>query len=147
MSRSVKSLSARPVVRGKNVLGEGPLWIVSARRLIWTDILSKCLYTLEPDTGELLQHELASYVACAGETESGNVVAASGLGWLLFHCGLKEHEIIAEVPFDAASVRFNDGKIGPEGAFWVGTMDLNARDPIGALYRMAATRAGSLKVR
>jgi sugar lactone lactonase YvrE len=52
--------------------------------------------------------------------------------------GPADREIIAEIPFDAASVRFNDGKIGPDGAFWVGTMDLNARDPIGALYRPAA---------
>jgi sugar lactone lactonase YvrE len=140
MSSSFRSLKAEPLVRGNNVLGEGPLWNISARRLLWTDILSKCLFSLNPDTGELRRHELASYVACTGETKSGDVIAASGLGWLLFRGGLNAHDIIAEVPFDAASVRFNDGKIGPDGAFWVGTMDLNARDPIGALYRLAATR-------
>jgi sugar lactone lactonase YvrE len=143
MSCSVASLPAQPLVRRKNVLGEGPLWFVSGRRLLWTDILSKCLYSLNPDTGELGRHELASYVACMGETEAGDVIAASGLGWLLLHNDLADHEIIAEVPFDAASVRFNDGKIGPDGAFWVGTMDLNARDPIGTLFRMTATRTGN----
>jgi sugar lactone lactonase YvrE len=142
MSCSVKSLAAQPLVRGKNVLGEGPLWIVSARRLLWTDILSKCLYSLDPATGELLRHELASYIACTGEIVSGDVIAASGLGWLLLHSDLADHNIIAEVPFDAASVRFNDGKIGPDGAFWVGTMDLNTRDPIGVLYRLVADRSG-----
>ena len=142
MSSSIRSFRAEPLVRGNNILGEGPLWDVTARRLLWTDILSKCLYSLDPDTGELLQQELASYVACMGETESGDVIAASGLGWLLFHGGLEEHEIIAEIPFDAASVRFNDGKIGPDGAFWVGTMDLNARDPIGVLYRLGVNPSG-----
>jgi sugar lactone lactonase YvrE len=82
-------------------------------------------------------------VACAGESESGEIIAASGLGWLLFRSGLAAHETIAEIPFDTASVRFNDGKIGPDGAFWVGTMDLNARDPIGALYRLTAVCSGN----
>ena len=142
MRASIRLLAAKVLARGKNILGEGPLWSVSVRRLIWTDILAKCLYSLDPATGEVLRHELASYVACTGETEAGEIVAASGLGWLLFHSGLTDHEIIAEIPFDAASVRFNDGKIGPDGRFWVGTMDLKARDPIGALYRLVAACTG-----
>jgi sugar lactone lactonase YvrE len=143
MSASSRLLAAEPLVRGKNILGEGPLWVVSSGRLLWTDILAKCLYSLDPDTGEPLRHELASYVACMGETEFGEIIAASGLGWLLFHGVLSEHETIAGIPFDAASVRFNDGKIGPDGAFWVGTMDLNGRDFIGALYRLAAGCTGN----
>jgi len=80
---------------------------------------------------------MTSYVACAGESEAGGVIAAGGLGLLLFQHDLKEYETLAGIPYDAASVRFNDGKVGPDGAFWVGTMDLNARDPIGVLYRLS----------
>ncbi len=38
--------------------------------------------------------------------------------------------------------RFNDGKIGPDGAFWVGTMDdRTPRQPTGSLYRVTADGA------
>ncbi|MBN8897371.1 MAG: SMP-30/gluconolactonase/LRE family protein, partial [Rhodospirillales bacterium] len=35
--------------------------------------------------------------------------------------------------------RLNDGKVGPDGAFWVGSIDERSpRQPIGALYRVTA---------
>jgi D-xylonolactonase len=139
-----RSLKAEPLLRCGNTLGEGPLWVPRARRLIWTDILERCLYSLDPRTGRQVRHELSSYVACMGECDSGELIAAGGLGWLLlgFEQGVARAQPIAGVPFDAASVRFNDGKIGSDGAFWAGTMDLNARQPIGALYRLAAGPPG-----
>ena len=40
---------------------------------------------------------------------------------------------------EPATNRLNDGKVGPDGAFWVGSMDENSpRQPIGALYRVTA---------
>jgi sugar lactone lactonase YvrE len=40
-----------------------------------------------------------------------------------------------------SDTRLNDGKVGPDGAFWVGTMDDRERpdkEPIGSLYRVTA---------
>jgi len=85
-----------------------------------------------------LRRSFATYVACMGETDAGDLIVAGGLGWLVFRNRFDSHELVGAVPFDAAAVRFNDGKIGPDGAFWAGTMDLNAREPIGALYRLTA---------
>ncbi len=45
-----------------------------------------------------------------------------------------------------ANTRLNDGKVGPDGAFWVGTIDQRPRpvaDPMGALYRV--TPAGKVE--
>ena len=40
---------------------------------------------------------------------------------------------------EPATNRLNDGKVGPDGAFWVGSMDENTpRQPTGALYRVTA---------
>ena len=37
-------------------------------------------------------------------------------------------------------MRFNDGKVGPDGAFWVGSMDERPnKEPIACLYRVDAT--------
>jgi sugar lactone lactonase YvrE len=48
-----------------------------------------------------------------------------------------------------AETRLNDGKVGPDGAFWVGTMDdrgLPTREPLGALYRIAGDGTVERKV-
>jgi sugar lactone lactonase YvrE len=34
-------------------------------------------------------------------------------------------------------LRMNDGKCSPDGAFWAGTMHVDATGPVGVLYRMA----------
>ena len=40
---------------------------------------------------------------------------------------------------EPATSRLNDGKVGPDGAFWVGSMDGNTpRQPIAGLYRVTA---------
>lgn len=46
---------------------------------------------------------------------------------------------LADVEKDVAETRLNDGKTGPDGAFWVGTFDDRPeKKPIGALYRVTA---------
>ena len=147
MSDKTQSLKAEPVVRCENTIGEGPLWMHSSRRLIWTDIFKKNLYSLDPKTGQTLCREQQSYIACCGETGSGRLIAAGGRGWVLLDEDLCAAQPFEGVPFDDKNVRFNDGKIGPDRAFWVGTMDLKATDPIASLYRLAAlegTTAASL---
>ena len=47
--------------------------------------------------------------------------------------------------------RLNDGKVGPDGAFWVGSMDnrgtpANQRKPLGSLYRVAGSGRVAKKV-
>jgi sugar lactone lactonase YvrE len=135
------ALSAHPVVRGQDVLGEGPLWVRSTGRLLWSDIMGRRLHALEPDTGRVESHGFPFYVACMGETDAACLVAASALGWLEFRRGFEDPTVLSPPPFDGAAVRFNDGKIGPDRAFWAGCMDLNGREPIAALYRLSSAGA------
>jgi len=44
---------------------------------------------------------------------------------------------LADIPDEPASNRLNDGKVGPDGAFWVGSMDDRPqKEEIGSLYRV-----------
>ena len=45
---------------------------------------------------------------------------------------------LAVIEPDRPRTRLNDGKVGPDGAFWVGTMDDSGspREPLGTLYRV-----------
>ena len=59
----------------------------------------------------------------------------------LFDPDTEAFEELATIEKDNDGTRLNDGKVGPDGAFWVGTMDargLAQREPIGALYRVDA---------
>jgi sugar lactone lactonase YvrE len=45
--------------------------------------------------------------------------------------------LLATLTDEPATNRLNDGKVGPDGAFWVGTMDMSKpRRPVGSLYRL-----------
>jgi sugar lactone lactonase YvrE len=45
-------------------------------------------------------------------------------------------DLIAEVEIDDATMRMNDGKVGPDGGFWAGTMSVDEKPGVGRLYRL-----------
>ena len=60
-----------PLVIGRNIIGEGPLWHIKSRKLYWTDIMHNRLYCIDPAGGVSGDWELPCYTACMGETGSG----------------------------------------------------------------------------
>jgi sugar lactone lactonase YvrE len=56
---------------------------------------------------------------------------------VLFDPETGRSEALARVEHAVPQMRFNDGKVGPDGAFWVGSMDDRAtKEPIAKLYRI-----------
>ena len=83
-----------------------------------------------------------SEVGSLGLAESGRIVVALRSEVGLFDPESGIFERIAEIEADNPDTRLNDGKVGPDGAFWVGTMDdrkVSRRDPLGSLYRVVAS--------
>ncbi len=80
-----------------------------------------------------------SEVGSFGLTESGKLVVA-----LRHAVGIVDREDgsfreLAVIEGDRTDTRLNDGKVGPDGAFWVGSMENSGRsdaEPIAALYRV-----------
>ena len=59
-------------------------------------------------------------------------------------------EIVAIETRFGKDTRLNDGKVGPDGAFWVGSMDDRAvpvKEPLGTLYRVTADGKVEAKVK
>ena len=91
------------------------------------------------DTGARESWDFPDVVGSFGLCRSGRLVVAQRHHVVLFD--LLSGAItdltpkIAEPPTN----RLNDGKVGPDGAFWVGSMDENSpRQKIAALYRVTA---------
>ena len=63
----------------------------------------------------------------------------AGFAWMLVESGSRcvRIEPVAEIREDHPTNRFNDGKLGPDGAFYAGTMDDEERVMSGALYRLS----------
>jgi sugar lactone lactonase YvrE len=132
------------VVDGRNIVGEGPTWDDRRNCLWWTDIMSKLLFRLEWPSRTLTTFSMPRRVGSLGLCESGRLILGFEDGVFLHEPGTDQFEHIASIEPEIAMNRLNDGKVGPDGAFWVGSMDERSpRHPTAALYRV--TMAGAEK--
>ncbi len=61
-------------------------------------------------------------LGCVAEVEDGRLLAALSAGLFFFDFDTKQVEPLAHPEKGRAGVRYNDGKVGPDGAFYVGGM-------------------------
>ena len=112
------------------VLGEGPIWDNGRQELRWVDIKSRKIYAKSLDGKDLSILSTIKMPSALGLCDSGSIVVAH------------QDEIVHLESFDRilCSIgereynRTNDGKIGPDGRFWFGTMDDNEELDSGCLY-------------
>ncbi|RCK41090.1 SMP-30/gluconolactonase/LRE family protein [Thalassospira xiamenensis] len=133
-------------------LGECPNWDGDNNRLYWADIIGQKIHALDIETGQRHSWSFESEVGCFGLTDQGRLVVALKSDIILFDPKTGVHEKLAAVEGDNDMSRTNDGKIGPDGAFWVGTMDQNAdKQPVASLYRVTGSgevehKVGGIKI-
>jgi sugar lactone lactonase YvrE len=122
-------------------LGEGPVWDAGNTRLLVADILGCAIHAFAPDGARLGTWLFASEVGSFGLCRSGRWIVALRHQVVLFDPRTGAQETIA-APALPAPTRFNDGKVAPDGSFWVGTMDdRTPRTAIGALFRIGPDRS------
>lgn len=120
-------------------LGESPLWDERRDLLFFVDILAPAIHAIRLDGSGLRSWPMPAVVGSIGLTLSGRLIVALKHDLALFDPESGALAPFARLPPDEPDrTRLNDGKVGPDGAFWVGTMDdMPERQPIGALYRVA----------
>lgn len=123
-------------------LGEGPVYDDRTDGLFQCDISGQAVHRFDLRTGAHRKWSFPSEVGSIGLAESGRVVVALRHVVGLFNTSDETFTAIAEIETARGTdTRLNDGKVGPDGAFWVGSMDERSRpidDPLGALYRVTA---------
>jgi sugar lactone lactonase YvrE len=120
-------------------VAESPVWDAKARRLLFCDINGKRINALSTDTGARETWDFPEVVGSFGLCRSGRLVVAQRHHVVLFDpkTGVLT-DLTAKVE-EPPTNRLNDGKVGPDGAFWVGSMDENSpRQKVAALYRVTA---------
>jgi sugar lactone lactonase YvrE len=128
----------RCVLDAKAGIGESPVWSAEEQALYWVDILAPALYRFDPATGRSQSWWMPESIGAMGLREGGGAVVALRNGLHLLDLASGALSFLVPDPEDEEpDTRFNDGKVSPEGRFWVGTMDdaQHAR-PLAGLYRL-----------
>jgi len=125
-------------------LGESPVYDDRRGALWYCDIVRRLLIQYATDDKTTRSWSFGSEIGSLGLARSGRVVVALRHEVGLFDPESGDFRRLAEIEPGRAETRTNDGKVGPDGAFWVGTMDdrdVPVKEPIGTLYRVTMSGA------
>lgn len=118
-------------------VGESPVWDASTRRLLFCDIPGKRINLLSVDDGQRTSWDFPEVVGSFGLCLSGRLVVALRHHVVLYDPRSGDIENLTDPVAEPPTNRFNDGKVGPDGCFWVGSMDERPqREKRGVLYRV-----------
>lgn len=121
----------------KAEVAESPVWD-AVRGVLWLcDIPGRRILVFSPGEGLRAEYRFPEVVPSLGLCRSGRLLVAQQRSVLLFDPESGARELLAELPDEPETSRLNDGKVGPDGCFWVASMsDLPEKAPVGALYRI-----------
>lgn len=117
------------ILDAKAILGEGPAWDSKTQTLYWLDILQKRIYA-----GARILTQLDDLIGCLAPCKNGNLILGKRLSFADLEPDSGQITVLASLDSENPANRFNDGKCDPAGRFLAGTMDMNEKDPNGALY-------------
>ncbi|MDD9910020.1 MAG: SMP-30/gluconolactonase/LRE family protein [Ahrensia sp.] len=116
-------------------LGEGPLWHPLRQQLFWFDIVAGTLYGANQHGGQKSSWKFGEAASAAGWVDVDTLIVATASGLQRFSISSGSWETLAPMEADNKLTRSNDGRIGPDGSFWIGTMGYNLEPRAGAYYR------------
>jgi sugar lactone lactonase YvrE len=126
-------------VKGRDLLGECPLWVDRTATLGWVDILAPSLKCFD---GSLKTYPLPEAMGSFAFREKDGLLAAMKSGIYFFDPSDLSRQVVAQPEKEIVANRFNDGRCDRAGRFWSGTMvEEPPRGPSGALYRISSGRA------
>ncbi|WP_316858686.1 SMP-30/gluconolactonase/LRE family protein [uncultured Cohaesibacter sp.] len=134
----------RPVTDVVCELGESPVWDERRAELFWCDIPAGKIWRHAPSTGQTSCMQFDDTIGCLGLCESGRLIVACGMDVLIVDPDGGDITPVHKLEKPDFPCRLNDGRVGPDGAFWVGTLhEVGFEDmkPIAALWRFTADRA------
>lgn len=118
-------------------VGESPTWDDRTGDLWLVDILAPAAICLRAD-GKTDRYEMPADIGCLGLCENGQVVVGLRTGVHILDPETGNLEFLCNPDGGRPYSRLNDGKIGPDGHFWVGTRDETVPQTGNArLYRVA----------
>ncbi|WP_439597448.1 SMP-30/gluconolactonase/LRE family protein [Falsiroseomonas sp.] len=118
-------------------VGESPVWD-AARGLLWmVDILAPCVIRFDPATGVTRRIPVPEVCGSLALCRSGALLVAQRASLVRLDPATGAITPFATLAEEPGENRLNDGKVGPDGCFWVGSMDDRPeKHPTGLLWRI-----------
>jgi sugar lactone lactonase YvrE len=129
-------MKAEVVLEAGATLGEGPLWCPREQALYWVDSLAPAIHRFVPVSGAIASWEMPATIGSIVLRQGGGALAALADGYAFVDLESGAVTALGDPEAETAATRFNDGKCDRRGRFWAGTMDIDQRAPLGALYRL-----------
>lgn len=107
------------------------MWDEKTETMWWVDIKAQTIHQVTHGTHT--QYALSIRPSAIGLTNTEQLIVAGDNGIYLYNPETDELTLLLTIP-EPTSNRTNDGKVGPDGAFWFGTMDDAEEKVSGALY-------------
>ena len=107
-----------------NMVGESPVWCTKRQRLQWVDICGKTIHAFTPANGHFETWTTPDWVTAIGLRADGGAVVAFRRTVTMWNFGGPFIHLATPEP-DLPDNRLNEGAVGPDGAFWIGTMQNN----------------------
>lgn len=127
----------KPLGSHRCLLGESPLWHPVEQALYAVDIPGRQVLRWREGAGAPDVWPQEAEPGCIAARACGGLLVARRDGLWALDTVTGEQQLIAPPPYDAARLRFNDGKVDPAGRLWIGSIS-DAREPEAALYRLDA---------
>jgi len=128
-------LDFKPIPDTICTVAESPVWDAVNQALLWCDIPKGQIFELNWQSGTRRSWTLPGPVGSFGLAQGQHLIIACQHDILFLNRDTGGITHFATIP--ETGTRLNDGKTGPDGAFWVGSMDdTPAKQPVAALYRV-----------
>lgn len=127
----------RLITQQHNQTGESPVWCDRQSALFWVDIPNGSIYRWFATSGVVCSWRIPGPIGAIALTKTGHILAATKSGFVLLDTELGTAAPFGDLPTLAVFQRYNDGKVGPDGAFWVGGADERIeKEPCCSLFRL-----------
>jgi sugar lactone lactonase YvrE len=128
-----------------STLAESPVWDERRQVLFWCDILGKTVRCAGLEPGVYQEWPFPRTVSSLGLCQNGELIVACGMDIVILDPDSGKTRLLHSIPApQGIPCRLNDGRIGPDRAFWVGTMHnvpLSDMEPHGELWRITEKSA------
>ncbi|MFI7483554.1 SMP-30/gluconolactonase/LRE family protein [Kocuria sp. M1R5S2] len=129
----VRRLRAERITDAVTYHGEGPCWSESWGGLRWVDMLAGDVLSFGEE-GRIVRRHVGDVVACVRPRATGGAVLAVETGVALEDPDGTVHPPV--LLWEPGAVRMNEGGVGPDGCFWVGSMAWDGSEGAAALHRV-----------
>ena len=117
-------------------LGEAPLWDPVSGTFWCVDIIRCRLIAYDWDPGTTTEWPLPSLGGGLALAAGGRLLVATQTGLFLFDRTTGDYAFVVHPEPGVPINRLNEGKVDPQGRFWIGSICTLGRRPTGSLYRV-----------